>query len=448
MAQIRGTIELLTKILQENGESTVKAETFRLAKFNDKEAGKPMLILLFELLYFCEYGKIDHIAAKACTELTQDELFVYVKMELQKRGFFLREFASLPRDLSTGSREMLLAFGWLMCKENVIQKFMQTCTSPLDDDTTALYLYQDDDVRTKVSNLESVSARDMSERMQQLLWFNNKLQLSLRRLYSLQRQKNILKHKIHEATSGVSLSPEKNHLSMLEVHMLRHPELLKKNLQLLEQDNMRLQNLLLWSEHEDIFWKWMGSVLQEQRKAALVSVMSSSAADSQLQELDVPAESVARLQSSHEKLQDIIVKYETIVDHLEKLWQEKGQGVSEGELDELLHTLELELSVQRVNMVSGSRPTQQSRQCVEPRFIYEPKKPAARTSLPPGVGSPSQPNSAPHLQEEIDSLQELVEDLEKDLQQKQDRFKQQMQTLANRFTDVVCIPPMAMKKLT
>jgi len=33
--------------------------------------GKPMLILLFELLYFCEYGKIDHIAAKACTELTQ-----------------------------------------------------------------------------------------------------------------------------------------------------------------------------------------------------------------------------------------------------------------------------------------------------------------------------------------------------------------------------------------
>jgi len=49
----------------------------------------------------------------------------------------------------------------------------------------------------------------------------------------------------------------------------------------------------------------------------------SSSADSQLQEVDVPAESVARLQSSHEKLQGIIVKYETIVDHLEKLWQEK-----------------------------------------------------------------------------------------------------------------------------
>ena len=122
--------------------------------------------------------------------------------------------------------------------------------------------------------------------------------------------------------------------------------------------------------------------------------------------------------------------------------------MSEDELDELLHTLELELSVQRANMVSGSRPIQQPHQCVEPRFIYEPKKPTARTSLPPGVGSPSQLNSAPYVQEEIDSLQELVEDLEKDLQQKQDCFKQQMQTLANKFTDVVCIPPMAMKKLT
>ena len=61
-------------------------------------------------------------------------------------------------------------------------------------------------MRTKVSNLDSVSTRDMTERMQQLLWFNNKLQLSLRRLYSLQRQKNILKHKV--CTRGVCCSEE------------------------------------------------------------------------------------------------------------------------------------------------------------------------------------------------------------------------------------------------
>ena len=38
MAQTRKTIELLTKILEENGTSKIKAEMFRLAKFNHKEA--------------------------------------------------------------------------------------------------------------------------------------------------------------------------------------------------------------------------------------------------------------------------------------------------------------------------------------------------------------------------------------------------------------------------
>ena len=127
--------------------------------------------------------------------------------------------------------------------------------------------------------------------------------------------------------------------------------------------------------------------------------------------------------------------------------------MSEVELDELLHTLELELSIQRANMVSGSRPRLQPRRQRhqwhrEPRFIYEPKKPAVCTSLPPGLSSPSQIDGAPDVQREIDSLQGLVEDLEKDLDRKQDHFKLQMQTLASRFTDVVCIPPMAMKKLT
>ena len=38
MAQIRGTIELLSRILRSNGASKIKAETFRQAKFNGKEA--------------------------------------------------------------------------------------------------------------------------------------------------------------------------------------------------------------------------------------------------------------------------------------------------------------------------------------------------------------------------------------------------------------------------
>ena len=45
MAQIRTTIELLTNIFKENGCSKVKAEIFRLAKFNSNEA--------VNKLYYC-----------------------------------------------------------------------------------------------------------------------------------------------------------------------------------------------------------------------------------------------------------------------------------------------------------------------------------------------------------------------------------------------------------
>lgn len=61
-------------------------------------------------------------------------MIVFVKRELQKRGFYSRDFAGLPSDMSEGSREMLLALGWLLCKENIFSKFMQSCTSPLEED--------------------------------------------------------------------------------------------------------------------------------------------------------------------------------------------------------------------------------------------------------------------------------------------------------------------------
>ena len=63
---------------------------------------------------------------------------------------------------------------------------------------------------------------------------------------------------VHEHTNGVSVAPGKrNHLTVLEVMMLKHPELLKKNLKLLEADNLRLESLIAWQGHEDNFWKWM-----------------------------------------------------------------------------------------------------------------------------------------------------------------------------------------------
>ena len=64
---------------------------------------------------------------------------MYVKREMQRRGYLSCMFASLPTNMSRGSQELLLAFAWLLNKESVISKFMDHRASPIDDDVLSLY---------------------------------------------------------------------------------------------------------------------------------------------------------------------------------------------------------------------------------------------------------------------------------------------------------------------
>lgn len=66
--------------------------------------------------------------------IPSEEQVVYVKREMAERGFYSRDFANLPESQTRGSRELLLSFGWLMCKENIIHRFMNNRTSPLDEE--------------------------------------------------------------------------------------------------------------------------------------------------------------------------------------------------------------------------------------------------------------------------------------------------------------------------
>ena len=52
---------------------------------------------------------------------------------MQNLGFLSKEFSLLPNDASSGSRELLLAFAWLLCKQNLVDKFMDNCSSPIED---------------------------------------------------------------------------------------------------------------------------------------------------------------------------------------------------------------------------------------------------------------------------------------------------------------------------
>ena len=97
-----------------------------------------------------------------------------------------------------------------------------------------------------------------------------------------------------------------------------------QSIDLLERDSERLHDLLTWKDHEGIFWKWMESVLE----AKLQDDTSSSGEDaSSSREADVRLVASSQLQESHRTLQEAIVKYEAIVQHIERLCAEKVRWI-------------------------------------------------------------------------------------------------------------------------
>jgi len=307
--------------------------------------------------------------------------------------------------------------------------------------------------RPPVPMRSNASEENVLESVQQLLWFNNKLQLSLRNLYSMQREKMLLKHKVHEATQGVSTDPNKNHLSMLEVYMMRHPDILKKNIQLLENDNERLQNLLKWKDQEEIFWKWMESVLDAkiQEKTGGVNLTEESAREilgSDSQQPFVMPSNVVRLEKSHLSLQEAIVKYESIVEHLERLWTEKSNDVTDEELNSILSSIDLELSIQKATIALNNCDNyldNQNGYGQEPDFIFEKRSQPKKVFNTPTSAPNEHDLAIKDIEDEIGSLNDVVNGLELEINEKRDNFKEEIQTLSAKFRGAVSIPPMSRK---
>lgn len=440
MAQVRDTIELLVKILKGNGTSRIKAESFRLAKFNNDTATETFWNLLFELLYFCKYGSIDEVALKAKSELSTEELVVYVKQEMQTRGFLSREFASLPNDMSSGSRELLLGFAWLLCKESLIDKFMEACASPLDeDDPSFLYEFEFEDMSKPSRQLAPQRILSPAQKVQHLRLLNGKLRSNIRQLQALQREKAKLMNRVHDSTYGVSLNPERNHLSVMEVHLLKHPELMKKILKLLEKDNDRLQNMLSWKDQEEVFWKWMESVLDHKLKEK-VEEMSPG----RMTFYNIPPDSVMKMEMAKQQLEDAIMKYEEIIEQIEELWESKRTTVSEQELDNLLSSINMEISLQTANLaLNSTEDILRNRKETQFSFVKNNSKKLSNLSghVTSHVTPQQQTQPARDIEQELIMMERQLERIELETKRKREHFRGQLEGLASNIPEAICIQP-------
>ncbi|CAD5122835.1 DgyrCDS11239 [Dimorphilus gyrociliatus] len=436
MAQIRETVELLCKILKENGTSPVKAEVFRLSKFDNPAVTADMWKMLFEVIYFCNYGENDTVCFSAEKEFTKEELVVYTKKEVIKRGHICTEFAGLPTDMSKGSRAILLAFGFILWKESAIPE--------------------------EFSDLLLRDTDNIDEKVQQLLCLNNKLRYNLRSLLTLQKECTSMQNRMHRATTnsgGIPSSTDRPHLSTLEIYMLNNPDLMKTSVNLLDKDNKRLQHLIEWKSHHETFFLWMDSVLQEKLKSYSKQTPDELSTDSETEKFIhfLNQDYEEKMKTAHDNLHEVISKYQHIVDHLEENILIKDAELTEEHLDNILQDISFEVAVQKVNIALKRCDTASNGDNYSPVFNsgfaksgedseYDFLNPPALFDVPAlqlNTESGCSTSVCSDLDFEMSSLKRDLQALQTKLMVQSNKITTDLEDLSSQFSETILTPPIS-----
>ncbi|CAF3189262.1 unnamed protein product [Rotaria sp. Silwood2] len=299
--QVRPVIECFCQILSLYGFSPITPEIFRLAKFNRNEATIPLWRLIFEILHFDPTSCNQQQTMNKFDQIPKDELVNMIKSNLFTCGYTYEYFLSLDNKMEKGSQQLLICLGWLIYQMKLIEKCMKEClnsNSILDyDDTSSLY---------KTVNIEHVKyppqEKDLVGQVKQAMRLNSKLRFRLRRLHGLVIENANLQHQIHGC----------HNMSSLEAYLCQHPHLLSHYMIELENEHRKLNLCLFWNQHEDVFWKWMESVLDQ---TITIEQDENEEQYEPLRQIDCQ-----RLEAEKQKFNAAIDTLDSALVRLEQLW--------------------------------------------------------------------------------------------------------------------------------
>ncbi|XP_038073914.1 tubulin epsilon and delta complex protein 1-like [Patiria miniata] len=428
-------INSLCQLMNLCGISGLNPEVFRQAKFNKPEAVAPLWSLLSSLTNYSKgKGVWPEPDASASHQATQSNIVSSTKLAMWSEGYRCRQFYHLPEDMSHGSRELLLACGWLLARTNIVTDLVTQDRANMVD---TRHLHLEEVLRSRRQREEMKKMKDtiVDEERQtshggkHLVWLVGQCRMKLRRLHLQQRELCNLTHQIHVATEGVTTTTDSSHLSPLEVFILRHAEHSKKYQQILEAKQNRLHICLKWQEQQATFWQWMESVL-----------------DAKLQDSSEEAEMTVELHipnPAHGSVGDPADLVRELEGHTQQLEQLVGDALRDYDFDKVENSKRLrvegDIKAKLVPVCSSPTPCPSRLDAYQTaRFHLIKKKP--RTS----GGQPclSKTLDAVYIQNEILRLSELVEQLEKDLAELRSCHRLRMDELALMLPDAICIPPM------
>ncbi|CAF0912369.1 unnamed protein product [Adineta ricciae] len=224
--QVRPVIECLCQILSLHGFSMITFETFQLAKFNQNQSTLPLWRLIYEMLHFDHLATSQNFDNDKFTQTPKGVIVDQIKRDLFNRGYTYEHFLSLDPNMQTGSQQLLVCVGWLIYHLNLIDQCMRQSLTSISDDN------------------DKTDKAELIEQIKQTFYSNSKIRS---RLQALDRIDN----------------PDNRRFSSFELQLHRYPHLITKYINELDEEQHKLSLFLFWDKHENIFWKWMESVLDQ-----------------------------------------------------------------------------------------------------------------------------------------------------------------------------------------
>ena len=457
MTHVRESIEALSSVLKNILGAFVSAEMFRKAKFDQPEATELMWTALGSLLGCHGSHKTGSPKdSKKSTEAERANLLSACRHEMFKRGYRVADFFQLPCDMSTGSREILLALGWLLAKDSVFEMLCSRI-QPVYTEDPPFDLTLAENIPISRATFEASMAMDSrgslgqraSELMQQLIMVNGKLNACLRMLWSSRNEYGKLTSKIHIATSrqhsqkqqppNIPGSSGPNHLSPCEVYLLRYPKEMTKYLAALEHQNSCIHSLLTWIEKEPLFWKWMESVLEAKLKGCLEISSQKEHQDFNLTDFEYkPSAVLQKTKSQQVELSGLFQSQEHTFKRVSKTWKRLradmgGAESLEKERGDVVQSMDRELVEQIEQLQIQSDEAYRRGQAGYKHLHFAPKSQTGDHIQ----GGPNQMDAAA----EIRRFSEEVRSLEKELSTLQQRNREKMLKISENFDNIICIPP-------
>ncbi|NXG01759.1 TEDC1 protein, partial [Sakesphorus luctuosus] len=416
-------------------------DTLRCARFDRPQASLDFWRLLYALLKQIHGGKWTESDAI-------DNQIRFVKSALWYHGYGRPELYELPADGSAGSRELLLAFSWLLHRLSLLEQLLARNRVRTGDEASVCTC-EDDLPNNQQSTTETAPECGLEDKVdvRYLQWLNGRLRFQWRSLHAQHQEQCKLLHKIHLFTSGSHVDQNLGHFSVTETDLVRQPDDYKQLLQLLESETMQLEAFLEWKQLEPVYWQWMETVLDNMAEEENMCKSQNTHVEKRgLPEAtsccpwaDNLTGQIDRLSRDLMTLQDQLHK---LVTHRKAAWCEKVKAREEelqkGEFSTTARKVQESVELKLLDLTGLCAP-KKSKMHGSCRLVLRSKHPASKMGF--GQSVSKQAVSAVSATEVTRELQMREASLQRELEQLREECRHRLDEIAEGLDGMICISP-------